>query len=249
MAVQHGADQPEYGHNSGGFDTDGTGNPVTSKQSNQANPLPNQIMKNPIFLLPLFVLLLLTACEEELTPPEVTDAFWHAIVTEDREGIRKQVSRDTTDEQISGQELLTIQSWATGRILIDGNRSEVDTMIVVAGEKPLEMTIKTYLVDENGLWKVEYGKTVEQIRDQGEVGRVLNRLDDISSQMLDGLDKSIEDLQDAMPIIERELSKMEENLKEKVPEIRKRLDEFVRKLEEALKQKESPPPQQEPVEI
>jgi hypothetical protein len=193
-------------------------------------------------------LLVLTSCEERLTPPEVTDAFWQAVVNQDIVALRNQVSVDAAAMEDLGQGLLAIESWTTGRIIIDGDRSEVDTSVVVAGKEPLKLSIKTYLVDEQDTWKVDYTKTVEQIRDQGEVGRVLNRLDDISSQMLEGLDRSLGDLQDALPVIEKELSKMEEKLREKVPEIKQRLDEFVRKLEEALKGKETPPPDQ-PVEI
>ena len=206
-------------------------------------------MKLKNYLLMGVSLLVFVSCEEQLTPPEVTDEFWNAIQHEDTATLRKHVSKESSNRDDLGQDLLTINSWSTGKITIDGDRSEVETEITITREEDLTVTIKTYLVDEGGYWKVDYPATVNQINNQSELGQVLNRLDDISEQMLEGLDQSIEKFQEAMPVIEQELTRIEETLREKVPEIKKRLDEFARKLEEALKQRKKPPVQEQPVEI
>ena len=190
----------------------------------------------------------LSACEEPLTPPEVTDQFWQAVKARDNTRLSGLISQSSDGKPVQVDELPEIESWKTGKIIIDENRSEVETQISIAGEKPFQVTVNTYLIDENGYWKIDYPATVEQVKENSEIGLALSRLDDISQKMIEGLDQSIEQFQEAVPVIEQELSKIEEQLREKVPEIRKRLDEFARKLEEALKNKR-PPDQEQPVEI
>jgi len=200
------------------------------------------------FLLPGITCLLLVSCEDQITPTQVTDQFWGAVQAGDSKKIRRLVSSKSAQQQDLGQDLLIIESWSTGKIIIDGDRSEVETEISVSGNKSFTAMITTYLLAEKGQWKIDYAATTDQLKVNSEIGLALHRLDEISSEMLEGLDQSIDKFHQAMPVIEQELSKIEEKLREKVPEIKQKLDEFIRQLEEALKQKQ-PPVQDQPVEI
>lgn len=200
------------------------------------------------FLLPGITCLLLVSCEDQFTPAQVTDKFWEAVQAGDSEKIRRLVSSESAQQQDLGLNLLTVESWSTGKIIIDGDRSEVETEISVSGNESFTATITTYLLAEKGQWKVDYPATTDQLGANSDIGLALHRLDEISSEMLEGLDQSIDKFHQAMPVIEQELSKIEEKLRDKVPEIKQKLDEFVRQLEEALKKKQ-PPVQDQPVEI
>ncbi len=203
-------------------------------------------MKN--FLLSAAVLFILVACEEQLTPPEVTEQFWSAVRSKDGKSLGRLVSSEVAAQPDLAADLPEITSWKIGKIVIDGTRSTVVTEITLADGKPETIKIDTLLVDEQDHWKIDYPATIKQFKKHEDIEIVLNRLDEISSEMLKGLDDSMEKFEDAVPVIEQEISRIEEQIMEKVPEIRERLDEFVRKLEEALKQRKSET-QDKPVEI
>ena len=198
-----------------------------------------------LLLLPVFII----GCEDKLTPAQATELFWAAVQSGNEERVRKLASRETLDAvSDKGTSTPEIESWETGKILIDGERSEVETELTLSAKKPKTARIDTYLVMQEGHWKIDYASTMKQLDRGNEVGIALNRLDEISSDMIEKLDKSIDEFHEAMPVIEEEISKIGEQLEEKVPEIRRRLDELMRKLEEALRQKQAPA-QDQPIEI
>lgn len=194
------------------------------------------------------LLILLTGCEEQLTPEQTTDAFWSALKTGNETALKKLVSpgsRLLDSEKLNN---LEISSWQTGKIIIDGMKSQVETDLELSGKDNIKTTVQTYLLKNNNHWQIDFDTTMVQLQGEDKLDEVLIRLDEISGEMLENLDDSIEKFQEAMPVIEQELSRIEEKLQEKVPEIKQRLDEFARKLEEALKQKKSEV-QNKPIEI
>ena len=192
---------------------------------------------------------ILGGCMTNLSPQEVSERFWSAVRDRDVAAARQYVSsRDQLPEDLA-EDVLPINEFTLGRIVIDGDRAWVDTRVVIAGEKPFTMPLKTVLLQVNGQWKVDYESTVAPVSRDSELARVVGSLANLSKQFTDELDRSLDEIQRALPEIQREIGKIEGELREKLPELRQRVDEFLRQLEEALGDKSGKRPPEGTTEI
>ena len=194
------------------------------------------------WLLPCLATLL-GACTSPLTPTQVTDRFWRAVVSEHPAKLERYVlARDRA--LLNGEQaLLPVASYALGRVLIDGEQASVATTITLAGDTPVTLELDTALVREQEAWRVDYRRTAEALSARSDLARVIGQIGALGDTLRQGVEQSVDDMRKALPVIERELSRIEDKLRQQVPALRERFEDFARELEEALK---TPPSEREP---
>ncbi|MEX2481821.1 MAG: hypothetical protein WD928_13265 [Gammaproteobacteria bacterium] len=201
------------------------------------------------YALPLMLGIFLAACAAPLTPEQVTDRFWRAVVAQQPMKIARYVTARDRARLDRDSEILPVENYELGRIVIDGSTANVTTRVTLAGDTPVTIAVDTRLVQEESAWLVDYQTTVENLSAQGELARVIAQIGAIGETVQRGIDQSAEDMKKALPAIERELARIEEAIRQRVPELRSRLEAFAKQLEEALKRPptdDAPPESVEP---
>jgi len=190
--------------------------------------------RSDVFLC-LCIILALYGCAANLSPIEVSGHFWTAVQNKDAGAARDYVSSGSLDRKDLTENILPFDKVTLGRTVIDGEQAWVDTTVVISGDNPFTLPLKTVLLQENRQWKVDYDATVASVSSTSSVARVMGNLTDLSKQFADGLDRSLAEIQKTIPEIQKEIESIEEDLREKLPELRQRMEEFMKQLEEALK--------------
>ncbi len=182
-----------------------------------------------------FICIFTTACDESLYPVDVAEKFWRAIKDKDVRVIRKYSTEDSlTGEELS-ENILSFDEIVLGRTIIDGDSSWVDTTVTISGDKPLTFPLRTVLVRENKQWKVDYDETIKLVSKGSSVSRIISSIRNMREDLTAELNRSMEDIQKAIPEVKEEIEKIEESLLEYVPELKKQIEEFVNNLKEAIK--------------
>lgn len=195
----------------------------------------------------LFVFLALFAtipgCARPLPPQDVADRFWHAVMTQHPAKIRRYVRAQDQDTLTDDPAIMPVESFELGRVVIDGDATSIETRITLGADKPVALRIKTLLVRENERWRVDYSGTIQNISLQSNLAQIIDQIEAFGGALKNGIDKSVEEMKEVLPDIERELLRIEEEIKQRVPELRERLKEFTRQLEDSLKPPPEVPPQ------
>ena len=200
------------------------------------------------------LLLVATGCAANPSPMEVSEGFWKGVKEQDAAAVSRYVTAESLESlkrQDPGRNVLPIKEVTLGRTVIEGDHALIDTTVEVADDRPLHMSLQTVLQQENQQWKVDYNATVASITHDSDVGRVLGDISNMSKQLTDKLNQSLEQAQKALPEIEREIGKIEDDLRQKLPELRQRMEELMRQLEEILgnKNRQDTQPQPRTMEI
>lgn len=177
---------------------------------------------SPALLAGLVALSLILSGCQATTPEEVTTAFWEALLHGDIESAQKQATRESR-QLVGKQQTIASSSLRTGQITINGLNATVET-IITQNDKTL--TFNTVLFKENDHWKVDYRQTLINISNEPFSGiiRSLQNLGEIFNKQLE----------QQMPLIEKEIESFGEELK-------RQMDEFGRNLE-----KPKPPQKPQP---
>ena len=182
-----------------------------------------------------FICIFTTACDESLYPVDVAEKFWRAIKDKDVRVIRKYSTEDSlTGEELS-ENILSLDEIVLGKTIIDGDSAWVDTTVTISGDKPLTFPLRTVLVRENKQWKVDYDETIKLVSKGSSVSRIISSIRNMREDLTAELNRSMEDIQKAIPEVKEEIEKIEESLLEYVPELKKQIEEFVNNLKEAIK--------------
>lgn len=190
------------------------------------------------------------ACQEKMTPTEVAQAFWSAVQARDVDAVRALVANGAA-QGVEPDRILPISGFSLGRTVIDGNRATVDTQVRLAGDHPIDVSIETRLLNEHGVWKVDYAATVASVSDGGQLAGVLAEIRRLGRQFSGEMDRSLDELQRSLPQIEREIRALEEAFRSQIPELHRQLEEFAREMDKALKEppRQPPAPPSEPIRI
>ncbi|MCK5667834.1 MAG: hypothetical protein KAI15_02020, partial [Gammaproteobacteria bacterium] len=169
-------------------------------------------------------------------PIDVSEGFWRAVKNKDVNAIVKYSTKDSlTGEELS-ENILPLDEIILGKTVIDGDSAWVDTTVTISGDKPYTLPIKTVLIRENKQWKVDYQATMKWVSKGSSVYSVISGIKNMTQELAEELNQSMEDIQKAIPEIKQEVERIEESLMEHVPELKKQVEEFVEDLEEAIKE-------------
>ncbi len=209
---------------------------------------------NRHFYVLLFLLCgVLMSCESIRTPMQVSEHFWLGIKTKNIALVKKYSLADSIDETEDLSSLENVTSISFGKIIIDGDYSEIETTLTVSvNEKKVDIKLKTYLKNNNDVWKVDYQKTVLQLIVNQNMAEVFGDIEKMTAEVTEQIEESvkeikekvvpeikseIEDIQDkVLPEINSKIEQAEEKLLEKLPEFKNIFDKFLRELEKSLEE-------------
>jgi len=181
------------------------------------------------------ICLSITGCDEGLYPIDVSEGFWRAVKDKDINAIEKYSTEDNLTGDELSENILPLDEIILGKTVIDGDGAWVDTTVTISGDKPYTLPIKTVLIRENKQWKVDYQATMKWVSKGSSVYSVISGIKNMTEELAEELNQSMEDIQKAIPEIKKEVERIEESLLEYVPELKKQVEEFVEDLEEAIK--------------
>jgi hypothetical protein len=203
----------------------------------------------------LLIAVSLAGCQQATTPDQVAAGFSSAMKSGNSGDVRKFVSSHSANNETLGEDVLAITDVQFGKIIIDGEVATVETTVSVESDSPVTVPLATRLVRENSQWKVDYDATVGSIEIHSDLAMVLRRIREYGEGFADQLNDSLDDMQQALPEIERELRNMEDSLKTQIPELQRRIEAFAKSLEEAIVPKDgatapaTPPAEQDQIAL
>ncbi len=183
-----------------------------------------------------FICLFIPGCDEVLYPIDVSEGFWRAVKDKDINAIEKYSTEDNLTGDELSENILPLDEIILGKTVIDGDSAWVDTTVTMSADKPYTLPIKTVLIRENKQWKVDYQATMKWVSKGSSVYSVISGIKNMTDELAEELNQSMEDIQKAIPEIKEEVERIEESLMEHVPELKKQVEEFVEDLEEAIKE-------------
>lgn len=195
------------------------------------------------------IILLLGGCGNRLSPLEVSERFWTAVQQGDTQAMQRHIASATAAEQASAEDILPVTGVEFGRTVIDGERASVETTLTLGDSYPYRLPIKTQLLQEKQVWKVDYDATVAVIHHDGRAAVLLDTIQRINEALSRQLQESLVELEGLMPLLQRELAILEQSLKDSLPELRRQLEEALRELEKSLPVPRQEPPERGTVEI
>jgi hypothetical protein len=201
--------------------------------------------QNYMSFIALFMICsVLLSCESTMTPLQVSEKFWRGI---QKKNITLVTIYSLSEPKIKThdlEQLPDISDVTFGRIIIDGDHSEIETnLTILSDKKTTNISVKTVLINENNKWKVRYDQTMLPLMANQQMTEILGDIQEITEGLAEEIKESVEDIKEkAMPEIKSKLKQAEEVLREKLPEFKNMIDEFLQDLgksiEDALPAKE-----------
>jgi len=180
--------------------------------------------------------LFITSCDEGLYPIDVAEGFWRAVKDKDTKAIQKYSTNISLKEKELSENILPLDEITLGKTVIDGDSAWVDTTVTISGDKPFTIPLRTELIRENKRWKVDYDATIKLVSQGSAVSNVINSIRNMSKELAEELNQSIEEIQKTIPEMTEEVKKIEESLLEHLPELKEQIEEFVRDLQDAIEE-------------
>lgn len=196
------------------------------------------------FISLFLTMLVLTGCFGPESPQDVAQEFWKAVITHN------------VDDAIEYSTLVDAKSYdafnkkwdgyqpVTGKIVIDGNQAEVETELSRINDTGINrQKLNTYLVKQDGQWKVDYVRTAESING-GALGHFLGQLDELGKKLSDTLMDSSDKFSVEMQRLEDELKTLAKSVGEEAnkiveqygTELKKSIEELAESIDRALKE-------------
>ncbi len=170
--------------------------------------------------------LLLGACFGPQTPEEVTKAFWEGVIALDTQAVTRYSTLpegqgfDGFGKRWSGFQLLL------GKQVLDGERAEIDTEFSRLSANPPETRhLVTYLVRQEGTWRVDYARTGEALRAQEKPPEPPSLFGDLGGQV-----------QDSMALLGREVGRLSEDMGKEWERLSADLSQEAQRLSDHLNQ-------------
>jgi len=174
----------------------------------------------------LSLLFLLSGCQSQLTPEQVTTLFWQAMATGNLDSAGKYATQ-ATRQLVSRQQNLEDATIKTGAVLIDGSNATVATVMTLKKpENGKVLSFDTVLLKEDDQWKVDYRRTLNNLSNL-PFGDIFKSLQGIGEAINKQLEQQV-------PLFEKQIKSFSE-------ELTRQLDAFRRRLEKpAAPEKQKP---------
>ncbi len=168
------------------------------------------------------LLILLAGCVAPASPEQITLDFWRSALSGETDSARFRLTEASHDIfQQNPPPRIPEPSVTTGKIVIDQDQAEVETLISSSKKNDKTRQFTTYLIRVQGEWRVDYSLTRKNM----------------FNPLLGDLFKSLENLGHSL----------EQKFQQTMPEIERQFNEFGQQLGEELKRfseehKPEPPP-------
>ncbi len=183
------------------------------------------------FIVVILLLGILTSCQNLLTPVQVAELYWTAVQNKDVSSMKKYSTAFWDSETDKFSSLPDINSFELGQITINEKKSEIDTTLYLIGSEHESIQLTTYLIQTEGIWKVDHSKTVSGVQPKS-FSDVIEDLSELSDLLKDEFNRSLDEIDKAIPEIEKGISEFEQKIEEGIPELQQEIDDLVKKLQE-----------------
>jgi len=180
------------------------------------------------------VCLFITSCNESLYPIDVAEGFWRAVKDKDTKAIQKYSTNNSLKEDEPGENILPLDEITLGKTVIDGETAWVDTMVTISGDKPFTIPLRTELIRENKRWKVDYDATIKLVSQGSAVSNVINSIRNMSKDLAEELNQSMEEMQKAIPEVTEELNQSMEEMQKAIPEVTEELNQSMEDIQKTI---------------
>lgn len=180
----------------------------------------------------------LWSCQSLMTPLQVSEKFWTGIQKKNIALVKTYSLSNSGYESDEMTRLPDVTAISFGKIIIDADIAEIETRVTIASnEKTIEIPLKTYLKNENNIWRVSYEKSVLPLKTNQEMTKLLGDMQELTEGIAEEIEESVEEFKDkTLPEIKSKLEQAEQELREKLPELKNKIDEFLRDLEKSLEE-------------
>lgn len=191
-------------------------------------------------------LLLLSACVDENSPQDVTKAFWGSVVRSDAEGVAKYSTLGDAKAYDGFGRDWSGFSPSLGKIIIDGDKASIVTTLSVPGNSvDAYSAVETYLVRQDGGWKVDYDRTGKQFGG-GALATLFGQLAKIGSSLSDQFKAASDEFAVKMDRMGEQLEGISSSIGDRASEViekygedlRRSIEELARSAQQALKAEE-----------
>lgn len=114
------------------------------------------------------VAVLISACGQEPTPAEVTQAFWEAVIANDQDKVKQYIASGTLeDPSILDNSEKSITRVEVGETIVSNSTTTYVRTVLVGKEndqgEPTRLKVNTVMAKENEQWKVNGQETVNNL--------------------------------------------------------------------------------------
>ncbi len=172
-------------------------------------------------LAALMIALALSACSQEPTPPEVTQAFWEAVIANDQEKMKQYIATGTLDDpSILDNSEKSIVAVEVGEATEVNNVTRVKTVLVGKPNdkgEPTRLTIDTVMQRENEAWKVNGQETVNNLIATSvnammeNVSKSFNQIgEQLSKSLAAGVQEFMGEMNKSLPEVQKGLEQLKD---------------------------------------
>jgi hypothetical protein len=176
--------------------------------------------QNLAHIVGLFVFLfMLGGCQSGPSPEKVTRQFWEAMAQGDIETARKHTTQ-VSQYLVTKQQNLEGASLQTGTVRIEEDNAKVPTTLTwKKPESHKVISFDTVLAEEDDRWKVDYLQTMNNFLHLpfGEIFKSLQGIGEAINR----------DLQQQLPLFEKQLRSFSDELLRQMEEFRRQLEKSV----------------------
>jgi len=191
-----------------------------------------------------FATLILTGCFGPKSPQDVTREFWEAVITQNVDNVIEHSTLVDASSYNSFNKKWDGYQLVLGKIVIDANQANIETKFSkIDNNNENQRKLNTYLVKQNGEWKVDYVHTAKSMN--GDVfSQFLGQLDILGKKLSDTLKDSsskfsieMQRLEDELKIFAQSSSDEANKIIEKHgKELKKSIKELAESIDRALKE-------------
>ncbi len=198
-------------------------------------------------ILAVLLVILMSGCYGNKTAQEVAKHFWNAIKAQDIENARRYSTMTSRNSIDLSDWSFSVTVVTFGKILIDGDKTTIETtMQIQKNDSEETIPLQTILNNENEVWRVDYLQTKSTFNVSNAFCEMLNNMRGFGKELTENVDKSLEELKQKIPEIEKKLKelgtaaseKIQEAWQQHMPEIKKKVEELGKALEEVLRSEE-----------
>lgn len=202
--------------------------------------------KLSIFSSLLILLSLVVACTTPRTPQEVAQAFWQAVLDNNAEKVVRYSTLNSPSQydRFSHDWNKLQPSW--GKVVIENkNASIVTRFSPPTNEDDNSLKFVTYLVKQEGSWKVDYARTSQAVSASLSMTQFFKKLNRLGQEFSQKLEEATTELTVKLESMAQQFDELANSLDGEVTEsirqhseqLRQYLDDLVNSIERALKEK------------
>lgn len=198
----------------------------------------------------LLVGALLNACEQKpKSVPEVSEAFWQAVITDDRDDVVVYSTLQNSEDYDRFGRVWKDLAPTFGQIVINTDVARVETQIAKQDAQSSEtLYFETYLVNKGEGWRVDYQRTADAVSVSGAVVDFVERFTSLGKNFQRQVEASSESAARQIAAFVGQLEQMageyqnqtNRAIDDAAGRMQGLLDEFVRSLEEAVEELQEP---------